>query len=86
MMNIDTVEVSPPSMTLSRACPTLPNNVNAILAQRQVHMNRHLGRAHRGEKVWLALVGNPGTPLERSLAFHIAEALAVRSRKRVLLV
>lgn len=73
-------------IALSRAYPALLNNVNAILAQRLARMNRHLGPAHRAEKIWLAFVENSGSPLERSLAFHIAEALAVRSRKRVLLV
>lgn len=73
-------------MTLSSACPTLLSNINAILAQRLARTNRHVGPAHRGETVWLALDENPGSPLEHSLAFHIAEALAVRSRKRVLLI
>jgi len=68
------------------ACPTLLSNINVILAQRLARMNRHIGPAHRAETIWLALVENPGSPLERSLAFHIADALAVRSRKRVLLI
>lgn len=70
MINMDTIAVSP-----------LPS-----LAQPLARVSRHLDPAHRDEKVWLALVENPGNPLERSLTFHIAEALAVRSRKRVLLV
>ena len=68
------------------ACPTLLSNINVILAQRLARMNRHIGPAHRAETIWLALVENPGRPLERSLAFHVADALAVRSRKRVLLI
>jgi NTE family protein len=73
-------------MTLISACPTLLSNINAILVQRLARMNRHIGPAHTAEKVWLALVEKTGAPLERSLAFHIADALALRSRKRVLLV
>ena len=73
-------------MTLISACPTLLRNLNAILVQRLASMNQQLSPAHTAETVWLALVEDPGTPMERSLAFHIAYALAVRSRKRVLLV
>src|SRR5437764_1487433 len=73
-------------MALISACPTLLSNINAILAQRLARMNRHIGPAHTAEKVWLARVEKTGAPLERSLAFHIADALALRSRKRVLLV
>ena len=73
-------------MTLIGACPTLLSNINAILAQRLARMNRHIGPAQTAEKVWLALVEKTGAPLERSLAFHIADALALRSRKRVLLI
>src|SRR5260221_5096368 len=73
-------------MTVSSACPTLLSNINAILAQRLARTNRHVGPAHRAETVWLALDENPSSPLEHSLAFHIAESLAVRSRKRVLLI
>ena len=73
-------------MTLSRACPTLLSNMNAILAQRLAHMNQRVDSAYTAETIWLALVENPGAPLEHSLAFHIADALAVRSSKRVLLI
>ena len=67
---MDTIAVSPPSS----------------LTQRLARVSQHLAPAHRAETVWLALIENPGNPLERSLTFHIAEALAVRSCKRVLLV
>src|SRR5215469_2275107 len=67
-------------MTVSSACPTLLSNINAILAQRLARTNRHVGPAYTAETVWLALDENPGSPLEHSLAFHIAESLAVRSR------
>jgi CRP-like cAMP-binding protein len=73
-------------MVLISTCPTLLSSINAILAQRLVRMNRHIGPAHTAETVWLALVENPGAPREHSLAFHIADALALRSRKRVLLI
>lgn len=73
-------------MALISACPTLLSNINTILVQRLARMNRHISPAHTAEKVWLALVEKTGAPLERSLAFHIADALALRSCKRVLLV
>src|SRR5712692_2702594 len=73
-------------MTIISACPTLLSNINAILARRLARMNQHIGPTHTAETLWLALVENPGAPLQRSLAFHIAHALVGRSRKRVLLV
>ncbi len=73
-------------MRLISACPTLLSNINTILVERLARMNRRVGPAHTVETVWLALVENPAAPLEHSLAFHIADALAVRSRKRVLLI
>ncbi len=73
-------------MVLISACPTLLSNINAILAQRLARMNQRIGSAHTAETIWLAFIENPGTPLVRSLAFHIADALAIRSRKRVLLI
>jgi len=73
-------------MALISACPTLLRNINVILVQRLARLNQQLGPADAAETVWLAFVEDPGAPLERSLAFHIAAALAVRSRRRVLLV
>lgn len=73
-------------MALISTCPTLLRNINVILAQRLARLNQQLGPAPTSETVWLAFVEDAGTPMERSLAFHIAEALAGRSRRRVLLV
>src|SRR5690349_14170971 len=62
--------------------PQSKSNFNTTLA----HMNQHIRPAHTAETIWLALVENPDAPLEYSLPFHIADALATRSHKRVLLV
>ncbi|HLX41005.1 MAG TPA: cyclic nucleotide-binding and patatin-like phospholipase domain-containing protein [Ktedonobacteraceae bacterium] len=73
-------------MNLISMCPTLLHNMNTILTRRLVRMNHYIPSLQTAEKVWLALVETPNNPLERSLARHIADALAVRSRKRVLLI
>ncbi|HLX56399.1 MAG TPA: patatin-like phospholipase family protein, partial [Ktedonobacteraceae bacterium] len=66
-------------------CPTLLRNINAILALRLSRTNQQILMHHAAERVWLSLVDDPAIPLQRSLALHIADALATRSRKRVLL-
>jgi NTE family protein len=73
-------------MNLMSTCPTLLLNISAILSQRLNRMNLQIPSLHTAEKVWLSLVETPQNSLERSLALHIADALAVRSRKRVLLI
>ncbi len=73
-------------MTLISTCPTLLSNINAILVQRLARMNQQVGQAHTAERIWFVLAADSGPSLERSLVFHIAHALAVRSHKRVLLV
>ncbi len=76
-------------LTLTGTCPTLLHNINAILSQRLARANRQILASHSAERVWLALIDTPAaadTPLERSLVVHIANALAQRSRKRVLVL
>jgi NTE family protein len=67
-------------------CPTLLKNINAILSQRLARANQHLLSQHSAERIWLALLNATEGNLERSLAVHIAIALARRSQKRVLLL
>ncbi len=72
--------------SLLSICPTLTQNINAVLSLRLARTNRHILLNHAAERTWLACVEQPGSPPERSLAAHIADALAERSRKRVLLL
>ena len=71
-------------LTLIGACPTLLQNINRILSQRLAQTNQQILANHTAERVWLALADNPDAPLERSLVAHIADAMAVRSHKRIL--
>jgi NTE family protein len=73
-------------LTLTRTCPTLVQNINAILARRLARMNRKVLSHVAAEKIWLSLVPYPEVLIERSLIVHIADALAKRSRKRVLML
>ena len=73
-------------LTLIRTCPTLLQNINAILSRRLARTNRQIHSPVAAEKIWLSLVHNPEVLLERSLVVHIAGALATRSRKRVLML
>src|SRR5215470_4694859 len=73
-------------LTLIGSCPTLLQNINAILSLRLARTNQQILSNHAAERIWLSLVDNPAMPLERSLIFHIADALARRSQKRVLLL
>ena len=73
-------------LTLIGDCPTLLQNINSILSQRLVRTNRQILGGRTGERIWLHLADRSNTPEARSLALHIADALAVRSRKRVLLL
>jgi hypothetical protein len=73
-------------LTLIGSCPTLLQNINAILSLRLARTNQQILSNHAAERIWLSLVDNPAAPLERSLIFHIADALAKRSQKRVLLL
>ncbi len=73
-------------LALVGTCPTLVHNINSILAQRLTRTNQQVLLHHAAERIWLAFVDDPAAPLERSLAVHIADALATRSQKRVLLL
>jgi len=73
-------------LTLIGTCPTLLQNINSILSLRLARTNRQILSHVAAEKIWLALVDNPDVPLEQSLSIHIADAMATRSRKRVLML
>ena len=73
-------------LTLIKTCPTLLQNINAILSRRLARTNRQIHSHVAAEKIWLNLVYNPDNFLERSLTVHIVDALATRSRKRVLML
>ena len=73
-------------LTLIGACPTLLQNINRILSQRLAQTNQQILANHTAERVWLALADNPDALLERSLVAHIADAMAVRSHKRILVL
>jgi NTE family protein len=73
-------------LTLIGSCPTLLQNINAILSLRLVRTNRQILSNYAAERVWLTLVDNPGASLEQSLTLHIADALASCSHKRVLML
>ncbi|HET8852649.1 MAG TPA: cyclic nucleotide-binding and patatin-like phospholipase domain-containing protein [Ktedonobacteraceae bacterium] len=73
-------------LTLIGACPTLLQNINRILSQRLAQTNQQILANHTAERVWLALADNPDAPLERSLVAHIADAMAMRSHKRILVL
>src|SRR5579884_2780435 len=67
-------------------CPTLLKNINSILSQRLARANQHLLARHSAERIWLPIFDASNGNLERSLAFHVAAALARRSQRRVLLL
>jgi CRP-like cAMP-binding protein len=75
-------------LALLATCPTLTRNMNTILSLRLARANRQIMLNRSAERIWLACldVDSDGTRPERSLAPHIADALAVRSHKRVLLL
>ena len=73
-------------LTLIRTCPTLLQNINSILSRRLARTNRQILSHVAAEKIWLSLVHNPEALLEASLIVHIADALALRSHKRVLMI
>ncbi len=69
-------------LTLITLCPTLSRNINNILSQRLARANQHLVAQHHST-VYLLAHMDVG---ERALAAYIADALAWRSRHRVLLL
>ena len=73
-------------LQLVASCPTLLRNINTILSQRLARTNQHLLSRQSGELIWLPLVDAHDTPIRRSLALYIADALAERFHRRVLLL
>src|SRR5579863_6997481 len=73
-------------LALIGTCPTLLRNINAILALRLSRANRQILVNHAAQLIHLALLDDAGLPAQRSLSAHIADALAMRSQKRVLLL
>jgi NTE family protein len=73
-------------LALIGTCPTLLQNINAILARRLARVNEHLLSRATAEGIMLMLIDAEDTPVRRSLSFHIADALAMRTGKRVLLL
>src|SRR6266700_943748 len=57
-----------------------------ILSLSLAQTNQQILANHSAERVWLSFIHDPGKPLELSLAVHVAGALAVRSRQRVLML
>lgn len=73
-------------LLLMGSCPTLLCNINTILSQRLARTNQYLLSEHAAEILLLRLVDVPEVSPQLSLGYHIADALATRSRKRVLLL
>ncbi|HEY6540348.1 MAG TPA: cyclic nucleotide-binding and patatin-like phospholipase domain-containing protein, partial [Ktedonobacteraceae bacterium] len=73
-------------LALVGTCPTLLRNINAILAQRLSRTNRQILVNHAAQLVQLTLLDDAALPAQRSLSVHIADDLAMRSQKRVLLL
>jgi NTE family protein len=69
-------------LALITTCPSLLQNINGILSQRLVRANQHLAAQHVAE-IYLLTHEDIG---ERNLVAYIAEALAWRSMRRVLLL
>ena len=75
-------------LALLGTCPTMTRNINAILSLRLARTNRQILLSRSAERIWLACLDSSHSSVhpERSLAPHIADALAACSRKRVLLL
>jgi NTE family protein len=73
-------------LTLIKTCPTLLQNINTILSRRLARTNRQILSRGTAEKIWISFVHKPEAQIEQSLIVHIADALAVRSQKRVLVL
>src|SRR2546425_1249654 len=69
-------------LALITTCPSLLQNINGILSQRLVRANQYLAAQHAAELHLLAHMDMG----DRTLASYIAEALAWRSTRRVLLL
>lgn len=76
--------------SLTAGNPRLLRNMSHILSNRLTQTNQHILSTsnRRAELVWLTMAQTAGIndPLQRSLAFHIVQALAERSHKRVCLL
>lgn len=72
-------------LTLVGTCPTLLQNMNSILSQRLHRTNQQLLHQRPATLFLLSHLPHTTAP-EHTLALHIADALAYRSRKRVLLL
>jgi len=73
-------------LTLIGSCPTLLQNINSILSLRLARTNQQLLSNYAAERIWLSLVDTLSSPLDRSLAIHVVDALASRSHRRVLML
>lgn len=73
-------------LKLIGSCPTLLQNINSILSQRLTRANQQLLSQQAAEMLLLSLLDSPRAEREYSLAYHIADALAARTSKRVLLL
>ena len=73
-------------LALFGSCPTLLQNINSIISQRLVRTNQRVFLTRAAEVLWLTFVDKQGTAARRAQAFYIADALAVRTQQRVLLL
>ncbi|MFL5694442.1 MAG: patatin-like phospholipase family protein, partial [Ktedonobacteraceae bacterium] len=73
-------------LTLVGSCPTLLSNINTILSLRLARTNQKILLNHAAERIWLSLLDDAASPIQRSLVVHVASTLAARSQKRVLLL
>src|SRR5258708_5315720 len=74
------------SLTRVGPCHTRLKHITRTLSLRLPQTNQQILASHSAERVWLSFIHDPGKPLELSLAVHVAGALAVRSRQRVLML
>jgi NTE family protein len=73
-------------IALMGICPTLLYNINTILSQRLTRANHYLSVRQTAEIILLSEIAPPATPITHRLAYHIADALALCSQQRVLLL
>lgn len=73
-------------IALMATCPTLLRNINTILSQRLTRANQYLLAQQTAEIILLTQIEAPEAPIERNLAYQIADALTCCSRQRVLLL
>ncbi len=73
-------------LALIGTCPTLLRNINAILALRLNRTNQQILANYTAQLIQIVLLDDAALPAQRSLSAHIADALVMRSQKRVLLL